>query len=409
MRRSEIKKRPISDTALSSLKPELYEYREHDGNGLYFRVKPNGKKSWQLRYKKTNGKWSWLGIGPYPEISGQIARQKAIKLRDSMTKTTVEVSMLYEEQFIPLTPQNNCETFEHLTHEWLSGKANKWTHSTMIRHCGALQNHILPVMGKRDYRGIKPVEWFNLFKMIQTEKKIIEQSNRIYRLCHDIYDLAKVTDRIDYNPLEGIHKHIAKARSKNLAHIPIHELPILLQHIKNYPQPEISIALQLLIMLFPRPSELRLAQWKHFNLEDKVWIRPAEFMKKRIEHGIPLPFQAIKLLKRLRKYSGDSPYLLPGCVNRNKPRSDKVFVNALKKLGYAGQQTPHGFRHIASTILNNEFDDREQVVEACLAHLKSGVKGTYDKGSHFNARIHMMQWYADYLDDKLINYIHRCS
>lgn len=313
MKRSQIKKRPISDTTLAHLESELYEYREHDGNGLYFRVKPNGKKSWQLRYKKSDGKWSWLGIGTYPDVSGKLARQKAARL----SNTIYQNSLLIKQKISTLTlKQENPNTFECLAYEWLNGKVNHWTKSTMIRHQGALRNHVFPIMGNRSYGDIGPMEWLNFFTTIQTEKKIIEQSNRIYRLCHEIYNLAKITERIHHNPLDGIYKYIHKARATSLAHVPIHELPVLLRDIKHYSEPEIAIALQLLVMLFPRPSELRLARWEQFNLDDhKVWIRPSEYMKKRIEHGIPLPHQAITLLKTLRNYTGHTDFLFPSDIN----------------------------------------------------------------------------------------------
>ena len=395
MKRAEIKRRPLSDTVLANLEPETKEYRELDSNGLYFRVKPDGNKSWQLRYKKPDGKWSWLGIGGYPEISGQLARKKAQELIVDIGKGENPIITKQERKIKELEANN--ATFEALAREWLDTKQNRWVADTMTRNKGALEKHIYPVFGKRLYISIRPIEWMNHLKGVQQEHKIYEQVNRIRAMCRDIYDYAKVTGRIDYNPLEGLHKFLEQGDKKNMAHVDEKELPQLLRAIDNYPTPEIRIGLKLLVMLFCRPSELREAQWYEFDLDEAVWNIPEQRMKKRREHIIPLPRQAVALLKELKELSGHSDYLFPSRSNQHKPKSDTVFIMALRRLGYEGRQTPHGFRHIASTLLNNKgFDERH--IEAALAHVKDGVAGVYNKAQYLNDRKYMMQWYADHLE-----------
>lgn len=390
----------MPDTVLSSLEPEEKEYRELDGNGLYFRVKPDGKKAWLFRYKKPDGKWSWLGIGTYPKISGQLARQKASELV-SECSTGIDL-VVTKQQKKQAEQEASNRTFEKLAREWLDGKINRWTEGTMKRNKGALEKHIFPIMGKRLYRDIKPIEWMNLFKGIQREKGIIEQSNRMRALCQEIYDLAKVTGRIEYNPLEGLHKFLETAKTENMKHVSANELPALLRAIRNYPTRDVSIGLQLLAMLFCRPSELRTAFWKEFDLEASEWTIPAERMKKRREHIIPLPKQAIELLTELKAYSSDSSYLFPSRSSKSKPKSDTVFIMALRRLGYEGRQSPHGFRHIASTTLREKGFNRDYV-ESALAHVTGGVEGVYNKAAYLNDRKPMMQEWADYLD-KLADY-----
>ncbi|MCU4495796.1 tyrosine-type recombinase/integrase [Acinetobacter ursingii] len=405
MKRAEIKRRPLSDTVLANLEPEEREYRELDGNGLYFRVKPDGNKSWQLRYKKPDGKWSWLGIGGYPEISGQLARKKAQELITDIGKGDNPIITKQERKIKELEANN--ATFEALAKEWLDTKQNRWVADTMTRNKGALEKHIYPVFGKRLYTSIRPIEWMNHLKGIQQEYKIYEQVNRIRAMCRDIYDYAKVTGRIDYNPLEGLHKFLEQGQKNNMAHVDEKDLPPLLRAIQNYPTPDIKIGLQLLVMLFCRPSELREAQWLEFDLDEAIWNIPEQRMKKRREHIIPLPKQAVVLLKELKQLSGHSDYLFPSRSNNHKPKSDTVFIMALRRLGYEGRQTPHGFRHIASTLLNNKgFDERH--IEAALAHVKDGVAGVYNKAQYLNDRKYMMQWYADHLeqlaDDSVIQF-----
>lgn len=395
MKRSQIKKRPMADTVLATLESEHTEYRELDGNGLYLRVKPNGKKSWLFRYKKPDGKWSWLGIGTYPEISGQLARQKTLELiSECSSGNDLAVTKQQKKQ---AEQEASSYTFEKLAREWLDGKVNRWTEGTMKRNKGALENHIFPIMGHRLYVSIRAVEWMNLFKSIQREKGIIEQSNRMRALCQEIYDLAKVTGRIDSNPLEGLHKFLETAKTENMKHVSLSELPALLRAIRSYPTRDVSIGLQLLSMLFCRPSELRMALWEEFDLSNKEWIIPAQRMKKRREHIIPLPRQAVELLEELKSYNSNSSYLFPSRSSNSKPKSDTVFIMALRRLGYEGRQSPHGFRHIASTRLN-EMGFKREHVESALAHVVGGVEGVYNKAAYLTDRKPMMQSWADYLD-----------
>lgn len=396
MKRSEIKRRPLSDTVIANLEAELKEYRELDGNGLYIRVKPDGNKSWQLRYKKPDGKWSWLGLGGYPEISGQLARKKAKELLDDVSRGENPI-ISKQERKRQEVEQNNA-TFELLAREWLDTKLTSWVADTMTRNKGALEKHVFPVFGKRLYTTIKPIEWMNHLKGIQQSQGIYEQVNRVRAMCRDIYDFAKVTGRIDYNPLEGIQKYLQQGKKENMAHVSEAELPTLIRAINNYPTMDVRMGLQLLAMLFCRPSELRGAKWDEFDLEQGLWNIPEERMKKRREHVVPLPKQAVAILQELKTYETNSEYLFPSRSDKSKPKSDTVFIMALRRMGFEGRQTPHGFRHIASTLLNNRgFDERH--IEAALAHVKDGVAGVYNKAQYLQDRANMMQWYADHLEE----------
>ena len=395
MKRADIKRRPLSDTVLANLEAEIKEYRELDGSGLYFRVKPDGNKSWQLRYKKADGKWSWLGIGGYPEVSGQLARKKAQELIADIGRG--ENPILTKQERKQKELENNNATFEVLAREWLGTKSS-WVADTMTRNKGALEKHIFPVFGKRLYTTIRPIEWMNHLKGIQQSQGIYEQVNRIRAMCRDIYDYAKVTGRIDYNPLEGLQKFLQQGKKENMAHVSEQELPALIRAINNYPTMDVRMGLQLLALLFCRPTELRCAKWSEFDLEQGLWSIPEERMKKRREHVVPLPKQAIAILKELKSYETDSEYLFPSRSDKSKPKSDTIFIMALRRLGYEGRQTPHGFRHIASTLLNNRgFEERH--IESALAHVKDGVAGVYNKAQYLEDRANMMQWYANYLEE----------
>ena len=399
MKRSEIKRRPLADTVLVTLEPEASTYRELDGNGLYFRVKPNGQKSWELRYKKADGKWSWLGMGGYPEVSGALARQKTTKLRDSTAKDGSTLATKRTIRAAEIEAANN--TFEHLAREWFAIKRKTWTEGTAVRTIGALEKHVFPVFGKRAYCNILPMEWMDfLHGMEQTG--IVEQTSRVRGMCKEIYDLARVTGRATHNPLEGLHKFLLTKPVENFAHVSVDELPSLLRAVRAYPHAsDVRIGLQLLSMLACRPTELREASWAEFELDGGLWLIPAARMKRRREHLVPLPRQAVELLRELHKITGNYPLLFPGRSDTTKPRSNTVFLMALRRLGYEGRQTGHGFRHLASTILNEHGFD-SQHVEAQLSHVKEGVRGVYDKSTYLEQRKAMMQWYANHLDKLVI-------
>ena len=396
MKRADIKRRPLADTVLATLEPELKEYRELDGDGLYFRVKPDNKKAWLFRYKKSDGKWSWLGIGTYPELSGAGARKKTREIIKDISHGDNPIITKQERKRQELE-QNNA-TFEVLAREWLDTKIEAWVQDTMTRNKGALEKHIFPIFGKRLYTTIKPIEWMNHLKGIQQEQGIFEQVNRIRAMCRDIYDFAKVTGRMDYNPVEGIQKYLQQGKKENMAHVSEQELPTLLRAINNYPSFDVRMGLQLLTMLFCRPTELREAKWDEFDLEQGLWNIPEYRMKKRREHVVPLSTQAVTILKELQTYQTNSEYLFPSRSDKSKSKSDTVFIMALRRMGYEGRQTPHGFRHVASTLLNNRgFDERH--IEAALAHVKDGVAGGYNKAQYLQDRANMMQWYASHLEE----------
>lgn len=395
MKRRDIKKRPMADTTLAGLEPEASVYRELDGSGLYFRVKPNGQKSWEFRYKKPDGNWSWLGLGGYPAVSGSHARQKAAELRnhaaDGKPLATQSVRKAVDSESI-------VNSFETVGREWHASRINGWDPGTAKRILGALEKHVFPVFGKRPHSAILPMEWMEFFRGME-QKGIIEQASRVRRYCAEIYDLARVTGRAIHNPIEGLRKFLQTSKASNFAHVSTTELPALLRAINAYPHAtDVRLGLRLLSLTAARPSELREARWTEFDFGKKLWTIPPERMKKRREHVVPLSRQAIQALDELHGLTGANSLLFPGRSDITKPRSDTVFLMALRRLGYEGRQTGHGFRHIASTLLNEHGFNADHI-EAQLSHVKGGTAGVYNKAQYLEQRVTMMQWYADHLDE----------
>ncbi len=398
MKRSEVKVgKRLSDTTLEALEldPKVSEYKIHDGDHLYFRVQGNGKKSWVLRYKNNDGKWAVLGLGSYPMVSGALARKKAKEFQIQLsngesikTKKDIRAEKKTEHDFL----------FKTLMDSWLATKKSNWGDKTYEKAVKSIEKHIYPHFGQRNYLTIEPNEWLTFFQSLQNDSGILTQVEKLTAYCRSAYNLAKFNKKITFNPLEGMTQFLAKRQKNNMKHVGLDELPELLKAIRSNPSRPIGIGLELMVLLFPRPSELREALWSDFDLDKAIWVKPAERTKTGVIHGVPLPHQAITLLKELENYKTASDFLFPSRDSYEKPVSDMTFNTALNRLGYKNRQNPHGFRHIASTALNNQFSDKSQVVEACLGHIKKGVKGVYDKGSHFDERIEMMQWWANKVD-----------
>ncbi|MCY1544795.1 Prophage integrase IntA [compost metagenome] len=202
-----------------------------------------------------------------------------------------------------------------------------------------------------------------------------------------------------HNPLDGLSRFLQSKPAENYAHVSAKELPALLRAISAYPHAhDVRLGLRLLMLTGVRPSELREACWEEFDRDAGLWHIPADRMKKRRPHTVPLSRQALAALEQLHALTGAYPLLFPGRNDRTKPRSNMAFNMALRRMGYEGRQTGHGFRHIASTTLRENGFAKEHV-EAQLSHVEDGVAGVYNKAIYIEQRRTMMQWYADHLDN----------
>lgn len=395
MKRTEIKRKPLSDTTLANLEAEAKLYRVNDGGNLYFVVTPTGTKSWQLRYKDEQGSWKWKGLGGYPEISGSVAREKAATLTAAQVKGIPITSSRSERK-----QKESVYTFERLMNEWLVTVKPSWGEVTYDKAVKSINKHLITEFGKRNIKEIRSKEFLTFFTNLRNQG-MTDQVDKLLGWSRNAYSWAVIHEFADYNPCVDVGKHIPNKARGNLKFIEPHKLGQLVLDIRSYSSRNIGIGLELLVLLFPRPQELRLATWSQFDLERRVWVKPPEVMKGGQAHAVPLSTQAIKLLLELQPYSRGSDLLFPSRSDLTKTISDMTFNKALALLGYKGKQDPHGLRHLASTILNTKFSDKSQVIESALAHQKKGVKSVYDKSEHFEERVELMQQWADLVDDIL--------
>lgn len=398
MKRSEIKRRPLADTVVDALEAEKSDYRELHADGVYLRVRSNGGKDWQLRYKKPDGKWAWLGLGGYGKgahhLTGQQARQKAAELTQKARDdgTSLSIAKKAAEGIVDAS-----DTLAGLVASWIETKRSKWTPDNFTRARGMLDRHVIPTMGQRAYRDIQPDEWFALFKRMEG-LGILESLSKIRSYCKDAYTFAQIQGWIKYNPIEGQHKFLASGQSENYPHVSPEETPQLIRDIRSHGARPISIGLQLMMLLAVRPGELRQARWDDFDLDAGLWTIAADSKKERRDFLLPLPGQAVRLLLELRTYSTGVPWLFPGRDDPiNTPASNMTFNQALNRMGYKDRQTPHGMRHLFSTAAN-EAGKEYRIVDSALAHKVMGTEGVYNKAQYLNQRRELMQWWADQID-----------
>lgn len=387
------KQKLLTDTEYKALQPEGKERRIRDIPQLYMRIQSSGHKSWQMRIKNDEGKWTWYGLGNYPNVSVADARLQAAGI------VARKIQVVTRKEKIKKLQAEKKELFEDMMWEWIDTKKNRWTPQTFHKEVQSIKKHLLPVFGKRKYKDIKTEEWQKFFLKKQRDNQIFNRVEKLLSYVRNAYDYQIHKDNMERNPVIFIKKYLDKGKVEGMKHVQISELPEMLRRIKLYSSREISIGLQLLILMFPRPGELRVAKWDQFDFELNIWRRPGSMLKRGKDHDIPLSPQVIKLLKELKRVSKrESEYLFPSRDSAMKPISNLTFNTALNRMGYKGKQNPHGFRHIASTQLNDILSDKQQVIEACLAHLQGGMIGTYNKGQHFRERIKVMNWWGKYID-----------
>lgn len=401
MKRSQIKKRPLSDTVIANLEPEDKPYSVKDSQGLYLHIKPSGAKSWLLRYKDKNGTWRWHGLGAYPYINGATARKLVQEKFSLLANGMDRLSRNIKQK----------ETFADVVDIWINEpNFKKLAERSQKRYLDTLNNHLLPKMGKKVMVDIDRNSWLSFFRSMQKQthhisgRVVVSEAIRAWQLCCRIYTFAMNENiaGVKSNPVVGLNQRLEQPVRKEMAHVSEDILPNLLRDINSIQSINYRIGLLLLAHLFLRPNEILDGKWEEIDFDNAVWEIPAERMKKRRPHIVPLSHQVIALLKQLRIVTGDDVFLFPSKA-KNRQNTRIGFYMTLRRKGYEGEQTLHGFRHIASTKLNNytsndgfKFDER--VIECALAHKVQGVRGVYNKADYLNDRRILGQWYSDWLE-----------
>ncbi|MBD2796321.1 tyrosine-type recombinase/integrase [Xenorhabdus sp. 18] len=380
---------------VETVKSQDKDFKLSDGGGLYLLVKTNGSKYWRLKYRIA-GKEKLLAIGTFPLISLAEARKK----RDEAKKLIAEgIDPNQDKKQKKLAAQGEINnTFESLAREWYEQRKDRWSVGYRTDMMSAFENDVFPYIGHRPITEIKPLELMEVLSRME-KRGATEKLKKVRQRCGEVWRYAIITGRAEYNPAPDLASAFIPHKREHYPHLNVNELPEFLKSIdKHMGSQVVRHALRILILTGLRPGELRNLEWSEVNLEKRTIEISAERMKMRRPHCVPLPDQVMTLFQQLRPISGDYQYVFPSRTNYKKPISEMAMNVMMKRMGYGGRATGHGFRHTMSTILHEQGYNTAWI-EIQLAHVdKNSIRGTYNHAQYLDGRREMLQWYADYMD-----------
>ena len=387
---------PLSATAVRNAKPTSKLRRLFDEKGMYLEISPSGGKWWRIKYRFA-GKERRLSLGTFPDTSLADARERRDAARKLLAKGMDPGELRKFEKREAAAKATN--SFEAVAREWYGKQSHVWvaTHSAdVIRR---LESNLFPELGEKAIAEITARMLLAVVQKIE-HRGAYDLAHRVLQVASQIFRYGVATGRCERDPSPDLRGALTPHKSRNQAAVTPEELPELLRSIERYDDLGDKItghALRLMALTFVRTGELIGAKWDEIDMEDATWIIPAHRMKMKAEHVVPLSRQAITLLRELQVLGGGSPFLFPG-RNRDKPISNNTMLFALYRLGYKGKMTGHGFRAVASTVLN-EAGFSSDVIERQLAHCeRNEVRGAYNRATYLPQRQKMMQQWAEMLD-----------
>ncbi|WP_145524805.1 tyrosine-type recombinase/integrase [Yersinia rohdei] len=386
---------PLSDLQIKRSKPEAKPYSVTDGFGLSLIVEPNGSKAWRFRYRFA-GKPKMISLGTYPLVTLAEAREKRDEMRKLVAAGKNPSEVRKDNKRSLLLEQAN--TFEAIAREWYGRNVERWSDGYSKDMMSAFEKDIFPYIGHRPIRDIKPLELLEALSKME-RRGATEKVRKVRQRCAEVWKYAIVTGRAEYNPAPDLSSALRPHKRDNYAHLSAEELPAFLHGVNGYRGSEVvKNALRLLIITGLRPGELRGAVWREIDMDKALWEIPPERMKMRRNHAVPLSKQALELLRRVQLISGGYEFVFPGRGVGDKPISEMTMNLLIRRIGYSGRATGHGFRHTMSTILHEQGFNTAWI-ETQLAHVdKNSIRGTYNHAQYLDGRRDMLQWYADYMD-----------
>ncbi|MFX1763299.1 integrase arm-type DNA-binding domain-containing protein [Paraburkholderia sp. A1RI-2L] len=386
----------LTDTTIRNAKPDDKPRKLFDGGGLFLLIAPTGGKLWRLKYR-FDGKEKLLALGVYPDVSLKDAREGRDKARKELAKGVDPSATRKAEKASNLGRAAN--SFEVIAREWFAKFAPTWADSHSSKIIQRLENDVFPWLGARPVAEITAPELLTVLRRIE-DRGALDTALRAKQNCGQIFRYAVATGRAERDPSGDLRGALAPVTHQNFAALTDpKDVAELLRAIEAFRGTfVVKCALQLAPMLFVRPGELRMAEWAAFDLDKAEWRYLVT--KTRTEHLVPLPSQAVAILRELYALTGQRRNVFPGRDPR-KPMSGAAVNAALRRMGYDTKTeiTGHGFRAMARTILHEELHFKPEVIEHQLAHKVPDALGTaYNRTRFLTERRTMMQQWADYLD-----------
>ena len=398
-RRTRQLKGHLTDLNLRNLSTRDRPYKVADGNGLYVLVSPTGLRAWRWKYRFASRE-KVLSLGSYPEVSLAQARTARDEARKKVLAGIDPAEDRRDAKLALLAAQENSfEAVARAWHKvWAAGKHARYAEDVM----GRLERNVFPDIGHKPVAHIEPRDIVRMMERIQG-RGANDIARRVRNTCSQIFRFAITRGLVSRNPAGEFKPSdvLPQRTSQNHARIEESELPDLLRKIEAYQgTPSTRFAMKLLALTFVRTSELIEARWSEIDFDAAEWRIPAERMKMKRMHIVPLAPQAIQVLRTLQVISRDSEFLLPGDRDRKKPMSNNTILKALERMGYKGKMTGHGFRGLASTALYERQFPSDHI-ELQLAHVRGKVRGAYDHSRQLPQRRIMMESWALHLQNCL--------
>jgi len=386
---------PLTALGIKQAKPAAKPKKLSDGKGLYLLVHPAGGKYWRMKYRHA-GKENTLALGVWPDVSLAKARDGRDAARKLLAEglDPIEVRRSEERQRV----LNNALSFEVIAREWHEHQRGRWINSHAEQVLLSLEANVFPALGSRPVTDISPEELLNVVRAVE-RRGALDVAGRILQRCSSVFRYAIQTSRAKINPATELRGALRSHKVTHRAALSAESLPEFLQKLDHYDGHMLTrLALRLVMLTFVRSNELREARWEEFDIDQAMWRIPAERMKMRSAHLVPLSSQAIGVLEQILPITGRFDLVFPSQSGIKKTMSENTLLYAMYRMGYHGRATVHGFRATASTILNeNAFSS--DAIERQLAHAeRNKVRAAYHRSEHLPERKRMMQWWADYLD-----------
>ena len=400
----------LTDRNILHAKSKDKQYKIFDGKGLFVLIHPNGSKYFRWEYK-FEGKRKTYAIGVYPETTLKQARDERLEAQKLVNEGSDPVNVrkkIKSEQKLVLKAKQGLDqlSFKNVAMEWWKRESLNQTEKHAREARRSLENHVFPHIGFKRIDEITTKEVKSLLLDLEGQGKG-ETAHRVQQRLRSVFQYAIMQEWTERNLASDLHKLLNPVKKQQMKALPLKEFPNYLQRLDE-DNLELHLvtrtALKLIVMLFVRTRELIEAKWEEIDLESATWRIPAERMKLRVEHLVPLPNQALLLLQALQKITGESEFVFPGDRNPMQPMSNNTLLyGGIYRMGLRSRATIHGFRSLASSILNESGKWNPDAIERQLAHSeKDQVRAAYNRVNYLDERRQMMQWWSDYIDSVAI-------
>jgi integrase len=390
----------LTDSAIRVLKPRDKAYKVADEKGLYLQVTPTGGRLWRVKFRAQGGVEKKLSLGAYPDISLKSARELRDAARSMIARGVDPAEQKRRDRRAAKLAAAN--TFSAIAKDYIAKNARDGLADATVRKREWFLSLVEKSLGGRPIAEIQPFEVLDAVRPYEAAKND-EKAHRTLQFVGQVFRYAIANQLAPSDPTRDLRGALASRKPKHHAAIlEPRRVGELLRAIEGYEgQPLTRLALQLSPLVFVRPGELRRAEWAEIDLEAAVWRIPAAKMKARAEHAVPLSAQAVAILRRAAELTCDGRFVFPSIRSADSPMSENTVNAAIRRLGYTGDEmTAHGFRAMASTLLNESGKWSPDAIERALAHKdKDTVRAAYHRGSHWQERVAMAQWWADHLDN----------